>query len=102
MSERDLHKEGTPRWSSLELFWQDIRQAVRALRNDPGFTLVALTALTIGIGANTSSLAIPLRFRCPDPHPHHKSQLFALLYRRRYPIVVRRKTRRRSMDTAAS
>jgi hypothetical protein len=34
-------------WGSLESVWQ----AIRTLRKDPGFTLVALTALTIGIGA---------------------------------------------------
>jgi hypothetical protein len=42
----------------LESLFADIRFAVRWLRKSPGFTLVAVASLAIGIGFNTALFAI--------------------------------------------
>jgi predicted permease len=56
----------------LDAFWRDLRFALRGLRKRPGFAVVVILSLALGIGANTAifSLVDAIMFRplpVPDP-----------------------------------
>lgn len=60
-------------WNSLEKLGRDLRYGLRTLRRAPGFALVAISVMALGIGATTSLVTIvrsvllkPLPFSDPD------------------------------------
>jgi predicted permease len=75
-------------WNRLEALGRDLRYGLRTLRRTPGFTIMAVVVIALGIGANVALFTVvrsvllkPLPFRDPDrlvlmyeyepERPHH-------------------------------
>ena len=68
--ERYRDQRGLP---ALEILVHDLRHAIRGIRRNPGFTVVAVLSLAIGIGANTAIFSLvdavllrPLAYEDPN------------------------------------
>jgi putative ABC transport system permease protein len=67
-------------WGALERFGQDIRLAVRQLAHSPGFTLLAVVTLGLGIGANTGMFGM-IQTILFKPLPYPESERVVRVYR---------------------
>jgi len=64
---------------TLSSFWQDLRFAVRGIKKDRGFALLAILALALGIGATTVIFSV-IENVLVEPFPYRDADRLALAY----------------------
>src|ERR1044072_1849882 len=62
----------------MQSLWQDIRYGLRTLRNNFGFTMVAIFMLALGIGANTAIFSVINAMILNPPHLAEAERLTAI------------------------
>jgi predicted permease len=66
-------------WNWLDKSWRDLRYGARTLRRSPGFALVAVIVMALGIGATTSLFTI-VRSVLLKPLPFPESDKLVMVY----------------------